>query len=358
MRHSVIVIFVDHGIGDLLMAVPLLRNCSATHGVKDRMIIIVKTEYEVEVVNSIHLGGNIEVYKSGYYSWRRYIKLIKVALYLRIIRPDILLVPMFADKLQNVLLIRMIGARISVGPYGKWGRLAFNRCVEKTPKAHKAERFFQTGIIAGIKQMSKLSKKDMILPISPTLINEARKIMPGWAPDQIFIALAPGSGPIETHKRWPINGFQELVRELLVYSQEIRIVAFGSHKEQELLASILENTKCDKGRCFVYAGTQFDLSIAFLSQCRCLVGSCSGPAHMAAAAGIPIVGIFGPTNPWFTGPYSKHLHIVRAGIECSPCYRNGFISGCGDPICMSLIDPNVVFEKVLMSLDGLSPQFK
>ncbi len=344
-----IVVFGDHGIGDLLLMVPLLRNCASNLAEKDLLIIIVKTQREVEVVNSIHLVGNIEVWEAGYYGLERYIKLAKVALVFRMKHPDIVLVPLFADRFRNALLVRFIGSKISIGPYGKWGRFVFNRYIRQQTKLHKVERFFQIGIKAGLKQQAELN---LTLPVSRKLKERVREMMPDWRPDQHWLAFSIGTGPIEIHKRWPIEHFQKLAHMLINHSSKIRIAAFGSHAERELLESVFKNEELDINRCFVYAGQTFDLSIAFLSQCRCLVGGCSGPAHMAAAAGIPIVGLFGPTNPGFTGPYSKRLHVVQTELECSPCYRVGFIKGCGEPICMSLIKPQTVFMAVLNALHG------
>ncbi len=76
---------------------------------------------------------------------------------------------------------------------------------------------------------------------------------------------------------------------------------------------------------------------------------------MAGAAEIPIVGLFGISNPGFTGAYSKQMRVVRLGLECSPCYRLGLLKGCGDPICMSLITPQLVLSHVLESLNGTTP---
>ena len=47
----------------------------------------------------------------------------------------------------------------------------------------------------------------------------------------------------------------------------------------------------------------------------------TGPMHLAAAAGARVVALFGPTAPWRTGPYGKENVTVRAGIDCSPCFR-------------------------------------
>jgi len=47
----------------------------------------------------------------------------------------------------------------------------------------------------------------------------------------------------------------------------------------------------------------------------------TGPMHLAAAAGARVVALFGPTAPGRTGPYGRGNVTVRAGLDCSPCFR-------------------------------------
>lgn len=68
----------------------------------------------------------------------------------------------------------------------------------------------------------------------------------------------------------------------------------------------------------------------------------SGPMHLAVAAGLPVVALFGPTAPWRTGPIGKGHVVVRKGLECSPCFRKK----CGDVRCMTGIEVNEVLEAV------------
>ncbi|HIJ91453.1 MAG: lipopolysaccharide heptosyltransferase I [Desulfobulbaceae bacterium] len=52
-----------------------------------------------------------------------------------------------------------------------------------------------------------------------------------------------------------------------------------------------------------------------------LVTTDTGPMHLAAAAGTPVVALFGPTAPWRTGPFGSLHRILRADIACSPCLK-------------------------------------
>jgi ADP-heptose:LPS heptosyltransferase len=65
--------------------------------------------------------------------------------------------------------------------------------------------------------------------------------------------------------------------------------------------------------------------------------------HLAAAAGVRVVALFGPTAPWRTGPYGPGHEVVRTGLACSPCFRRT----CDDGVrCMEEITVEDVMEKV------------
>jgi len=68
----------------------------------------------------------------------------------------------------------------------------------------------------------------------------------------------------------------------------------------------------------------------------------SGPMHLAAAVGTPVVALFGPTSPERTGPYGVGHTVIRRGMDCSPCFRKT----CETGECMKMIGIDEVFEAV------------
>lgn len=339
-------------MGDTLMAVPLLRNCDANLSADDQMILLVKSRLEAKVLNAVPWSTNVEVWTVERGGAKNYLKLIQTAFTLRAKHPSIFLAPLLVDRLRNAIWARLIRAPISVGPTGKWSRIAFTRSVRNKPGMHKVEYFIQCGAAAGFPEVIN---PEVRLPVSSELQSQARSRMPGWSPEQCWIALGPGSGQLETFKRWPPTHFQKLAEMLLQHSVHIRVALFGSCSERKLLESILKGADFDISRCFLFASDDFCGALALLTQCHCMVAGCTGLLHMATAAGIPVVGLYGPSNPGFEGAYSKCHYAIRLGLECSPCYRTGFIQGCGEPICMSLIKPEMVFEALIHMLEGLQP---
>jgi heptosyltransferase-1 len=76
-------------------------------------------------------------------------------------------------------------------------------------------------------------------------------------------------------------------------------------------------------RVVVTGQTKMDLfELAQLyRRCAVLITNDTGPMHLAAAVGTPVIAIFGPTDPALTGPYGKQHVVLRSGIPCSPCMK-------------------------------------
>jgi heptosyltransferase-2 len=60
--------------------------------------------------------------------------------------------------------------------------------------------------------------------------------------------------------------------------------------------------------------------MALLASCAFLVTNDSGPMHIGAAFGVPVVAIFGPTDWRKTSPWTERAKIVRVDVDCSPCH--------------------------------------
>ena len=86
-----------------------------------------------------------------------------------------------------------------------------------------------------------------------------------------------------------------------------------------------------------------------------LITTDTGPMHLAAATGAPVVALFGPTAPWRTGPFGEGHRILRADIGCSPCLKRQ----CDrDHACMTRITVDQVVQAAQAVLAGRQPQQK
>ena len=110
-------------------------------------------------------------------------------------------------------------------------------------------------------------------------------------------------------KFWGDDKFAAVIRHL----PAARVILTGAATEAARIAGIAP-------ACRNLAG-QTDLAqlTEIYRRCAVVITNDSGPMHLAAAVGTPVVAIFGPTDPAITGPYGKQHRVLRAGIECSPC---------------------------------------
>ena len=88
-----------------------------------------------------------------------------------------------------------------------------------------------------------------------------------------------------------------------------------------------------------------------LKEASLFVGVDSGVMHLASSFDIPVVGIFGPTDPFYVGPQNRRSRVVREKMECSPCY----LKGCEERPCMKNLDVQRVLEACEELLYSLLP---
>lgn len=85
--------------------------------------------------------------------------------------------------------------------------------------------------------------------------------------------------------------------------------------------------------------------VAMMSLCHGCISVDTGPAHIAAALGVPLVVLFGPADPAENLPKGPApIILVRSGVACSPCYGTKRREKCTDNICMQRMSPQQVIE--------------
>jgi heptosyltransferase-2 len=163
----------------------------------------------------------------------------------------------------------------------------------------------------------------------------------------IFLGLNPGAeyGPA---KRWPAERFAAVAREVSRKMPDCLWLAFGGAGDRALCDDI---ARLAGSRVLNLAGkTTLRELMALLKLCRVVLTNDSGPMHVAAALGTPVVVPFGSTSPELTGPGlpgDPRHQLLTSGAPCSPCFRRT----CPiDLRCMTGIGPERVVEAVCRAL--------
>jgi heptosyltransferase-2 len=153
-------------------------------------------------------------------------------------------------------------------------------------------------------------------------------------------AIAPGAS-YGAAKCWPPQRFA-LLADRLISECGADVIFFGTDGEREITARILSEMK-SRAISLVGKTSMRDLATLF-SECSIFVGNDSGAMHVAAAAGIPVIGIFGSTDPEGTAPVTRQFTLVQGKASCSPC----FLRQCPvDHRCMTRISVDSVFSAML-----------
>lgn len=130
-----------------------------------------------------------------------------------------------------------------------------------------------------------------------------------------WVAINPGAS-YGAAKRWIPERFAA-VADGLTEEFGVRIVLTGGPGEMDIGRDIERAMRVAPVN--LIGRTSVRELMAVLAHCRLVVTNDSGPMHVAAAFGVPLVAVFGPTDHTTTSPLAENCRIVRSGAECSPC---------------------------------------
>ncbi len=162
----------------------------------------------------------------------------------------------------------------------------------------------------------------------------------GYTKGQKLIGINPGAA-YGSAKCWPPDRFRALAKKLLSQTPAT-VVFFGDTTVAPLVKEICAGLP---ERVIDLAGITTLRELAcIIKDCDVLVTNDSGPMHIGAALGTPIVALFGSTDDTVTGPYNQSQSVINKRVKCSPCFKRT----CPiDFPCMKEISVNEVLERVL-----------
>jgi ADP-heptose:LPS heptosyltransferase len=138
----------------------------------------------------------------------------------------------------------------------------------------------------------------------------------------------------------------------MLLARGARLVLTGSADDREEAEAIAARLPASSFLQLAGRTTVGELA-AVLRRLRLLVAVDSGPAHMAAALGTPLVVLWGPAILEQVRPISSTtpIRIVRHRVFCAPCYGTPMMKTCQRNICMEAISPERVLAEAVALLD-------
>jgi heptosyltransferase-3 len=245
------------------------------------------------------------------------------------------------DGDRSAVLARCSGApvRIGLNEEHRWRGLLYTTVVQARPDVrHRLDRDLETVRPLGIQPKAG----PLILQTSPQDDEDAARLLeemtgdrnPGGA--KRLVMLQPGAR--YWFKAWPAERFAELAGRL-AEKYGCRVLIGGDARERDLAEAIRANARA----AAVSLAGRLTLRqyAAVLKRCALFVGNDNGPMHMAAALGVPLVALFGPSNPAEWGPRGARTEVLYRGLDCRRCFHPTCTRG--EESCMRQITVDEVF---------------
>jgi heptosyltransferase II len=242
----------------------------------------------------------------------------------------------------GLLLTNSIGSaflfRLSGIPE-RWGYAADGRSLLLTkavprpkPAAPRHHVHYYLDLVAGLGLETLPPDLRIALP-APDLEEAGERLRRlGVDPARPLVALCPGAsyGPA---KRWPAGSFAAaaaLIQER--HGAEVLIV--GSAAETDIAEAVRKAMR--RQPRILTGSTTLRQLMGVLARSTVVISNDTGPMHLANALGVPVVGVFGPTDPSATGPFAPPSRAVRTDVPCWPCrYRRCPL----DQRCLTSVTP-------------------
>ena len=241
---------------------------------------------------------------------------------------------LFPNSFRTALEVWLAGVPRRVGFAGHQRRWLLNQIVPEEPRRgpiqHQVYRY--------LRMARELGAPDEA-PAMP-------KFLPHVAANgaAVKVGLCPGAeyGPA---KRWLPERFAEAALAI-AEQRAVQWVLFGTAADAERGAQI---GNALGGHCLNRIGqTTLEELAAELAECALLLTNDTGTMHLATLIGVPVVSIFGSTEPRLTGPLGNGHDVIRHQVECSPC----FLRECPiDFRCMKAVSVEEVVAAVSAKLD-------
>ncbi|MEZ5065202.1 MAG: lipopolysaccharide heptosyltransferase II [bacterium] len=312
-------------LGDAVMATavpPALRRRHETVGILTPAAIadVWRAAPDVDEVVTFSPGGEVDAYRSAGYD-RVLLGPVSFGSAWRALRGGVRERFGFGGECRDWLLSRRLPAR------------AYSR------DRHQVENYRE---LAGLAGRPEDADAPRLVPLA-----DWRQDVPAIWPDarRPRVALQPGAtyGPA---KRWPADRFAAVGRALHERGLDVAVLGGpGDRAEVEAVLASAPDALDLGGR------TTVGQLAAVLESADLLVTNDTGPMHLAAAVGTPVLAVFGSTSPRWTRPFGEGHRVITHPVPCQPCFRRDCRIGYG---CLRGVETERVVAEVLAVTEALA----
>lgn len=338
-----IAVFQPWGIGDLIMALPMVF---ALRKAEPRAYIVVfcGSEAAKQVISDTRMCDEVRVMPLNQL---RSLRVVPAFYRLRRERFDAAVACTNLNTLLPVILRVLAGVK-RVAADSSTRRWPFGiRYVRTDPQEHRVKR--------------NLAILRMLMPIDPEPVMpkmrignhqqaEAVRVLTALGMrDKRLVGIHPGSDLRQTSKRIPIDLCMRVIDELLAKDDRTHVLIFLGPSELDLADKLGRWPE----RAAVVRALPIGVVAALLAECDSFIGGDSGLAHLASMVGTEVVLLAGPTDTRQTHPYGSPVTVVRTNerLACMPCYGTELFGNCPiNEACMRTITVPQVVGQVRVSV--------
>jgi heptosyltransferase-2 len=331
-QHKVLILASYSGIGNAVQLLPLINELVS----KPRATavdILVSNERAEDIFQRSDQIHKVICYKDPRNVFSRIRVLLRAALKGKY---DAALVASTENPVDAGLALCLAGIKIRVG-FSNFANDLYTRAVNWDDKLNETANHLRL-----------LDDRNIGDPIMPAKL----QINAGdskWADEYLrcrgitgkkLIGVHPGSSIKLRAKRWPVPKYGGVIKKLLKKTA-VQSIIFAGPDEQDVAAEL----KSQANGLWIAEDLTLGQTIGLISKCSVFLSNDSGLMHIAGNLKVPLVALFGPTDPvknW--GDYKGE--IIKGRVDCMPCYAAQKYLTCDNPKCMSSISEDIVLRSV------------
>ena len=331
-----ILVRTTNWVGDLVMTTPAIE--AVRMNFPDSTLTVLARPWVTPLLENHPAVDHVLPLKTGNGYFSHSVEIIRAARELRKMKFDLAII--FQNAFEAALLAYLGGIRLRIG-YNTDGRgfLLSHSVIrgEEVLSLHQVEYYLSLLRAMGWEAESRdprlfVSEKDK--ETIHSLLSSK-----GIGQEHFLLGLSPGAvfGPA---KRWPAERFAA-IGDWAADRWGAKIVVMGTQGEMGICSAVSHSMKHDPVN--LCGRTKLGEAMALIERCQFFVTNDSGLMHIAAALNVPMVAIFGSTDPVATGPRSGKARIVQQPVDCAPCLKPECPT---DYRCMLGIEPDHVWREM------------
>ncbi|HEY3131201.1 MAG TPA: glycosyltransferase family 9 protein [Acidobacteriota bacterium] len=246
---------------------------------------------------------------------------------------------------RSYAILQLSRAQMKVGR-GRFPFLKHTVAHRRDVARHAVESYFEAIDILGLPRPQDAR---IVLPEFPDDRQRVRCVLSKSKIDSGFVCVAPGAS--WPSKRWPLQYWAQVIDWLL--SQDQQVVLVGSAGEAGLGRELASRASFPERIISLFGAFTLRELISVFKLSRLCLAADTGPLHIAAASGAPVIALFGASDPVRTAPWPAGTAEIVTAPDCRHCRLPRCAKGC-----MSKLPPGAVIAKAAGILQQTQASFK